>query len=66
MTATAKEILKKMMALDEGDRAELADRITESLEQRADPDYVVAWETDIKRKLADIDSGRAKMIPAAR
>jgi len=64
MTATAKQVLEQAMALDEGDRVELIGRLSESLEARTDAEYVDAWGAEIKSRLDDIDSGRAKMIPA--
>ena len=52
------------MALDEDDRVELIDQLSDTLEPSTDPEYVAAWEAEIKARLDDIDSGRAKMIPA--
>ena len=65
MSNTARQLLEQMMALDETDRVEISDRLSESLVPRADSDYLEAWEKEIKARLDDIDSGQAKMIPAA-
>jgi putative addiction module component (TIGR02574 family) len=64
MTTIAKQLLEQAMALDEDDRVELIGRLSDSLEPSADPDYIEAWGAEIKSRLDDIDSGRAKMIPA--
>ncbi len=52
------------MALDDSDRAELTDRLLESVELSTDPGYAAAWESEIKSRLEGIDAGRIKMIPA--
>jgi putative addiction module component (TIGR02574 family) len=64
MTTTAKQLLDQAMTLDNDDRAELIDRLADSLEAGTDSDYLRAWETEIADRLARIDSGQAKMIPA--
>ena len=45
-------------------RATLADKLVESLDPSDDPEIRRAWETEIDRRIADVESGRAKTIPA--
>ena len=64
MTEEASTILKKALALPPEARAAIADSLLESLDQSL-PDESVgeAWSQEIKRRIEDISSGRAQMIP---
>jgi putative addiction module component (TIGR02574 family) len=44
------------------ERARLAERLIASLDE--DTEIEEAWAVEVERRIADIDSGRAKMIPA--
>ena len=48
--------------LPESERAELAHNLVASLDGPADSDVEQAWEAEILRRLAEIDSGTAKLI----
>jgi len=48
--------------LSESERAELAHNLVASLDGPADPDAEKAWEAEILRRLAEIDSGTAALI----
>jgi putative addiction module component (TIGR02574 family) len=51
------------LKLSPEERAKLADRLLSSLfEDQAIED---AWATEVERRIAEIESGRAKLIPAA-
>ena len=65
MTQEASELLKKALALSTEERAELADSLLESLEERhEDPGAVeVAWNDEIARRIGELDSSKAKTIP---
>lgn len=62
----ATEILHKLrsevLMLPESDRAELAHALIKSLDAPADAGVADAWEKEIVRRLAEIDSGTAKLI----
>ena len=49
------------LRLKPSQRAALADRLVESLPP--DPEVEAAWEAEIKRRIADIESGAVKSIP---
>jgi len=49
--------------LSERDRATLAGLLIESLEAEPDADVEAAWSDEIKRRVADIDSGNVETIP---
>ena len=63
MTKQALELLQKALALPEADRAALAGSLLESLDQVVDADAELAWKTEITRRIADLDSGKAKTVP---
>lgn len=45
------------------DRAQLADRLITSLFE--DHEIESAWASEVERRIEEIESGRAKLIPAA-
>ena len=61
MSGTAKGILEAAMKLDPREREELIEELSASLDVTDLGDY---WETEIKRRIEDVDSGRAKAVPA--
>ena len=65
MTQEASELLKKALALSTEERAQLVDSLLESLEERhEDPPAVeAAWNDEVARRIAELDSGNAKTIP---
>lgn len=62
----ATEILRKLrseaLMLPESERAELAHELIKSLDAPADADVADAWDREILRRLAEIDSGTAKLV----
>ncbi len=65
MTHDATELLKRALALSAEERAELAGSLLESLDGvHDDPEAVeAAWNEEIARRIANLDSGKAKTIP---
>jgi putative addiction module component (TIGR02574 family) len=64
MTPDVSELLKKALALPPEARAALASSLFESLdEEPADEGVEAAWSEEIKRRIEDIESGKAEMIP---
>ena len=63
--ATKKALLKKAMTLPADDRAALAHELLDSVHDAPeDPKEVEeAWRVEIERRIAEIDSGKAKLIP---
>ena len=69
MTPTLEDLIGPAMSLPRGDRAELATRLIRSLdgpdptpEEQAAID--AAWETEIERRVKEIEDGTAVLIPA--
>jgi putative addiction module component (TIGR02574 family) len=65
MTHDATEVLKHALALSAEERAELAGSLLESLDGAPDDPEAVeaAWNEEIARRIADLDSGKARTIP---
>ncbi len=63
MDVLIEEITETVLSLPISERAILADRLIESLEPREVQDTVrEAWITEIRRRVAEVKSGRAKLI----
>ncbi|HEV2856325.1 MAG TPA: addiction module protein [Thermoanaerobaculia bacterium] len=63
MSPTAEELLKQALNLGERDRASVAGALIESLHQEADPDAKEAWDTEIRRRVEELDSGAVETLP---
>ena len=57
------DILKDALALSAKDRAALADRLLESLDDETAEEVEDAWRKEIRRRAAEVDSGAVKTIP---
>jgi putative addiction module component (TIGR02574 family) len=59
----SKQLLVEALRLSEEERAALAGELLESLETEVDPDAEAAWAAEIRARVAEIESGRAKTVP---
>ena len=59
---TLEEVRSDALNLPESERAELAHDLMASLDGPAEPDAENAWDAEILRRLAEIDSGTAELI----
>jgi putative addiction module component (TIGR02574 family) len=67
VTKTARELLKRALALSHEDRDAIVKELNISLDEDEDADPAEierAWATEIERRLRDLDEGRVKTIPA--
>ena len=69
MTTNAKDVLDAALALPIKKRAQIVDRLLQSLEERLpvateQAEIDAAWAKEIERRVREIDEGRAKLIPA--
>ena len=63
MTAEPLQRLRsEALALSEAERAELAHDLIQSLDAPHDNAVVDAWELEISRRIAEIDSGQAELV----
>ncbi len=63
MTRAAEKILSEALALEESDRATLAGLLIESLDEAPDEGWEEAWAAEIRRRVAQLDSGDVNTIP---
>ena len=61
-TEALKKVRSEALMLPEADRAELAHALVTSLDAPTDADATEAWDREIRRRLAEIDAGTAKLI----
>ena len=62
MERNLKEVLQDAVQLPERDRAALAGLLIETLDPVSEPDVEAAWSEEIKRRLAEVDSGTVELI----
>lgn len=51
------------MALDFDDRADLVERLADTLEPSTDAEYVTAWEAELRQRIEEHERGESKGIP---
>lgn len=64
MSTMAQKICIEALSLPRKSRAEIAERILASLEEEANSKAEKAWKAVIRRRRAEIHSGKAKVRPA--
>ena len=62
MNRDAADILKEALALPADQRAALAGSLISSLDEEPDEQVEEAWGVETARRLAEIDSGRVKLV----
>jgi putative addiction module component (TIGR02574 family) len=63
MRVTVEDVLKQALTLDEKERASVAGALIESLHPEAEPDTEEAWDSEIRRRVEELDSGAVETIP---
>lgn len=64
MTTLVDELSQKALELPPGERVLLAERLLATVHESEAEVDAAAWDEEIKRRLAEIDNGSAKLIPA--
>ncbi len=64
MTAQTRELTKKALALKPAERVELAEMLLASVDDFASPEIEIAWRAEVERRMKEIETGQAKLIPA--
>ena len=62
MSTLVEELSARAKTLSAEDRARLAEELLESLEQEPESEAESAWDSEIERRVAEIEAGTAKMI----
>ena len=63
MTQQGLDLLQKDLSLSEEARADLAGSLMESLDVAVDEGAESAWNEETGRRIAELDSGKAKTVP---
>ena len=63
MNATLEKIEREALALPVKERAQLVDKLWESLGHTTGADLSPAWKAEIDRRCREIDEGKARLIP---
>jgi putative addiction module component (TIGR02574 family) len=63
MKRDAEDILKEALELPPEARAAIAGTLIDSLDDEVDEGAETAWETEIARRVKDLDAGKVKGIP---
>lgn len=63
MSPNAMDVVKEALKLPPEARAALAGTLLESLDEPIDDDSEAAWSMEIRQRLDDLDSGKAKTVP---
>ncbi len=61
MKAGVEEVVRQALALDEDDRAEVAARLLDSLEE-TEPEAEDVWVAELERRAAELESGAVQGI----
>ena len=63
MSTTMHDLFRQAAQLDEHDRATLAGLLLESLDHEVDENVESAWEQEIARRLAELDTDTVQRVP---
>lgn len=63
MSDLVEELARKARALPPQERVRLAEELLATVHE-IDPEVEAAWGEEIRRRIAEIDSGKAKLVPA--
>lgn len=59
----SKQLLVEALRLTDEERAALAGELLDSLDSDVDPDAEAAWAAEIRRRVNDLEAGRATTVP---
>ena len=63
MTPEVAKLLEQALNLSVEEQEALADSLISNLGGKVDEGVLAAWDEEIKKRIADLDSGKAKTIP---
>jgi putative addiction module component (TIGR02574 family) len=62
MAKDAGDLLQEALSLPPEARAALADSLLESLEAKVDEDAEIKWREEIRKRMAELDSGAVRTL----
>lgn len=63
MTPEVAKLLEQALSLSVEEQEALADSLISNLGGKVDEGVLAAWDEEIRKRIADLDSGRAQTIP---
>ena len=63
MTPEVSKLLQQALSLSVEEQEALADSLISNLGGKVDEGVLASWDEEIRKRIADLDSGRAKTIP---
>lgn len=63
MVEEARKIVEQALKMPARQRAEIAQRLLESLDRQMDIGVESAWQSEIERRISDLDNGQVACIP---
>ena len=63
MTPEVSKLLEQALSLSVEEQEALADSLISSLGGKVDEGVQAAWDEEVKRRIEELDSGKAKTIP---
>jgi len=63
MSPNTKKLLEEALQLEPAERASLAGRLIDSLDDAAEADVERIWRDEIERRCREIDSGDVELVP---
>ena len=63
MRSKAQQVLRDALGLSPKARADIAGTLLRSLDATEDADVDAAWAAEIERRLREVASGKAKLVP---
>jgi putative addiction module component (TIGR02574 family) len=64
MSDLVTELSQRARELSPEDRARLAEELLASLEGHLEPEVDAAWDEELRKRIAEVESGTAKLVPA--
>ena len=61
---TVDDLARQARGLSIADRVRLAEDLLSTVHD-VDPDVEAAWDAEIRRRIAEVDNGTARLVPAA-
>ena len=63
MTPEVSKLLEQAPSLSVEEQEALADSLISNLGGKVDEAVLAAWDDEVKKRIAELDSGRAKTVP---
>ena len=63
MTPQVSKLLEQALSLSVEEQEALADSLISSLGEKVDEGVRVAWDDEIKKRITELDSGKARIVP---